>query len=163
MYIANIKCKEFWQAKWLIGVICGFSGSNKEKDSTSSSSSKKRDEKSDKSKEENDQKKDKDTTDGSDTKMKEEKPSKDVQRKQSSFPAPTTTDAVRLKCRELLAAALRVDGKIIDGCASPEELAEELEEAIYAEFKNTDNRYKNRVTRTCHWMSRYIYETDMNL
>lgn len=77
--------------------------------------------------------------------MKEEKPNKDFQRKQASFPAPTTTDAVRLKCRELLAAALRIDGKVIDGCASPEELAEELEEAIYAEFKNTDSRYKNRV------------------
>ncbi|XP_050466007.1 transcription elongation factor S-II isoform X3 [Cataglyphis hispanica] len=122
-----------------------LSGSNKEKDSTSSSSSKKKDEKSDKAKEENDQKKEKDMTDASDIKMKEEKPSKDIQRKQASFPAPTTTDAVRLKCRELLAAALRVDGKVIDGCASPEELAEELEEAIYAEFKNTDNRYKNRV------------------
>lgn len=77
--------------------------------------------------------------------MKEEKPHKDNQRKQSTFPAPTTTDAVRLKCRELLAAALRVDGNTIEGCATPEELAEELEEAIYAEFKNTDNRYKNRV------------------
>lgn len=120
-------------------------GSNKEKDSTSSSSSKKKDEKSEKGKEESDQKKEKDTTDSIDTKVKEEKPSKDIQRKQSSFPAPITTDAVRLKCRELLAAALRVDGKVIDGCASPEELAEELEEAIYAEFKNTDNRYKNRV------------------
>lgn len=47
--------------------------------------------------------------------MKEEKPHKDIQRKQSTFPAPTTTDAVRLKCRELLAAALRVDGNTIDG------------------------------------------------
>lgn len=122
-------------------------GSNKEKDSTSSSSSKKKDEKSDKAKEENDQKKEKDMTDATDIKVKEEKPSKDIQRKQASFPAPTTTDAVRLKCRELLAAALRVDGKVIDGCASPEELAEELEEAIYAEFKNTDNRYKNRVIK----------------
>ncbi|KAL0131113.1 hypothetical protein PUN28_002596 [Cardiocondyla obscurior] len=122
-----------------------FLGSNKEKDSTSSSSSKKKDEKVDKAKEESDQKKEKDTTDSIETKVKEEKPVKDIQRKQSSFPAPTTTDAVRLKCRELLAAALRVDGKVIDGCATPEELAEELEEAIYAEFKNTDNRYKNRV------------------
>lgn len=122
-------------------------GSNKEKDSTSSSSSKKKDEKSDKGKEESDQKKEKDMTDATDIKMKEEKSSKDIQRKQASFPAPTTTDAVRLKCRELLAAALRVDGKVIDGCASPEELAEELEEAIYAEFKNTDNRYKNRVIK----------------
>lgn len=31
------------------------------------------------------------------------------------------------------------------GCASAEELAEELEEAIFSEFKNTDMRYKNRV------------------
>lgn len=31
------------------------------------------------------------------------------------------------------------------GCAAPEELAEELEEAIYQEFRNTDMRYKNRV------------------
>ncbi|XP_072745248.1 transcription elongation factor S-II isoform X3 [Anoplolepis gracilipes] len=121
-----------------------LSGSNKEKDSTSSSSTKKKDEKSDKGKEESDQKKEKDTTDSADVKVKEEKPSKDIQRKQASFPAPTTTDAVRLKCRELLAAALRIDEKVT-GCATPEELAEELEEAIYAEFKNTDNRYKNRV------------------
>ncbi|EFN68743.1 Transcription elongation factor A protein 1 [Camponotus floridanus] len=122
-----------------------FLSGSKEKDSTSSSSSKKKDEKSDKGKEENDQKKEKDTTDAADVKVKEEKPNKDIQRKQATFPAPTTTDAVRLKCRELLIAALRVDGKVIDSCASPEELAEELEEAIYGEFKNTDNRYKNRV------------------
>jgi len=122
-------------------------GSNKEKDSTLSSSSKKKDEKPDKTKEESDQKKEKDTMDTVDIKVKEEKSVKDIQRKQASFPAPTTTDAVRLKCRELLAAALRIDGKVIDGCASPEELAEELEEAIYAEFKNTDNRYKNRVIK----------------
>lgn len=49
-----------------------------------------------------------------------------------------------------MAAALRVDGGQIEGCASPEELAEELEEAIYAEFRNTDNRYKNRV-RNSFW------------
>lgn len=35
--------------------------------------------------------------------------------------------------------------EIPEGCASPEELAEELEEAIYQEFRNTDMRYKNRV------------------
>lgn len=92
-----------------------------------------------------------------DVKIKEEKPNKDIQRKQSSFPAPTTTDAIRLKCRDLLATALRVDGKIIDGCASPEELAEELEEAIYAEFKNTDNRYKNRVISFFHYFPRKYF------
>lgn len=125
-----------------------FLGPNKDgKESSSSSSSKKKDEKLDKVKEEGEQKKDKeDKTDGGESKSRDDKNNKDSQRKQqASFPAATTTNAVRLKCRELLAAALRVDGGAIEGCASPEELAEELEEAIYAEFKNTDNRYKNRV------------------
>lgn len=63
---------------------------------------------------------------------------------QASFPPQSnTTDAVRLKCRELLAQALKVEGQ--ESCGSPEELAEELEECIFQEFKNTDNRYKNRV------------------
>ena len=78
-------------------------------------------------------------------KVKEEKSSKDDKKKQTSFPAPSTTDAVRLKCRELLANSLRVDGQSFEGCATPEELSEELEDAIYQEFKNTDNKYKNRV------------------
>lgn len=66
--------------------------------------------------------------------------------RQTSFPATSTmTDAVRLKCREMLANAIRVDGEPPEGCPSPEELAEELEECIYMEFKNTDMRYKNRV------------------
>lgn len=33
----------------------------------------------------------------------------------------------------------------MEGCATPEELAEELEECIFQEFHNTDNRYKNRI------------------
>lgn len=33
----------------------------------------------------------------------------------------------------------------MEGLASPEELADELEEAIFNEFKNTDSKYKNRV------------------
>ncbi|KAF5282714.1 hypothetical protein FQR65_LT02711 [Abscondita terminalis] len=61
-------------------------------------------------------------------------------------PANTgTTDAVRIKCKEMLVAALSVDSDEFEGCASAEELAEELEEAIYQEFKNTDMRYKNRI------------------
>lgn len=65
---------------------------------------------------------------------------------QSTFPTSsgTMTDAVRLKCREMLANALKVD-PTPEGCPEPEELAEELEEAIYAEFRNTDMKYKNRV------------------
>ncbi|XP_055906777.1 transcription elongation factor S-II [Eupeodes corollae] len=65
---------------------------------------------------------------------------------QSAFPSSsgTLTDAVRLKCREMLANALKVD-PTPEGCPEPEELAEELEEAIHAEFRNTDMKYKNRV------------------
>lgn len=63
--------------------------------------------------------------------------------KQTSFPATNTmTDAVRLKCREMLTNAIKVHGDIPEGCPSAEELADELEECIYAEFNNTDMRYK---------------------
>lgn len=66
--------------------------------------------------------------------------------KQTSFPATSTmTDAVRLKCREMLATAIKVHGDVPEGCPSAEELADELEECIYAEFNNTDMRYKNRI------------------
>lgn len=62
------------------------------------------------------------------------------------FPTPSTTDAVRLKCRDLLITALKTDEQQdLGGCATIEELADELEDAIYSEFKNTDARYKNRV------------------
>lgn len=71
---------------------------------------------------------------------------KDRNKIQSSFPPSSTmTDAVRLKCREMLSTAIKMGGEPQEGCPSPEELAEELEECIYMEFKNTDNRYKNRV------------------
>ncbi|KAF7269226.1 RNA polymerase II elongation factor [Rhynchophorus ferrugineus] len=85
---------------------------------------------------------------------KEEKPKKEEREKEkdrklpSSFPpSSNTTDSVRLKCREMLASAITTDSTSEDfeGCASAEELAQELEEAIFAEFKNTDMRYKNRV------------------
>lgn len=66
--------------------------------------------------------------------------------KQTSFPATSTmTDAVRLKCREMLATAIKAHGEVPEGCPSAEELADELEECIYAEFNNTDMRYKNRI------------------
>lgn len=71
---------------------------------------------------------------------------KDKSVSQSSFPSNSggsMTDAIRIKCKEMLAAALKTDDP--EMCASAEELAEELEEAIYLEFRNTDMRYKNRV------------------
>lgn len=75
---------------------------------------------------------------------------KDRSKHQSSYPAPSSNslaDAVRIKCREMLANAIKVEteGEIPEGCGSPEELAEELEDCIFQEFKNTDMRYKNRV------------------
>lgn len=100
----------------------------------------------------------KDTSANSSSKSKESKDSEEIkapeekerekERKQSvSFPPSNTTDSVRLKSRELLANALR-QGKSsedLEGLASPEELAEELEEAIFNEFRNTDSKYKNRI------------------
>lgn len=83
----------------------------------------------------------------SDSNKKDEK-DKDRQKvHQTSFPnsSGTMTDAVRIKCREMLAVAIKMEGEQPEGCPSPEILAEELEDAIYAEFKNTDMRYKNRV------------------
>lgn len=72
---------------------------------------------------------------------------KEEKKKQTSFPPCNTADSVRIKCRELLAAAIKgnSDSEQVDGCASPEELAEELEEAIFNEFRNTDTKYKNRI------------------
>lgn len=89
-------------------------------------------------------------TNGSSSKSEKSEKSKESKSKiPTSFPAPSsssTTDAVRLKCREMLTSALKIEGsEYPEGCAQPEELAEELEEAIYNEFRNTDMRYKNRI------------------
>ncbi|XP_045470366.1 transcription elongation factor S-II [Harmonia axyridis] len=107
-----------------------LSSSTPSKQSSSSSSSKPKKEKEKKS-------------------SKDEKESPKEKKIMSQFPPASThvtTDAVRLKCREMLAGAIRTDtSEDFEGCASPEELAEELEEAIFSEFKNTDMKYKNRV------------------
>lgn len=100
----------------------------------------------------------KSSTNGSNKKNESKKDERDKERnssgsgsgsssfKQTSFPATSTmTDAVRLKCREMLANAIKAQGETPEGCPSPEELADELEECIYVEFNNTDMRYKNRV------------------
>lgn len=57
--------------------------------------------------------------------------------KQTSFPSSSssTIDAVRLKCREMLMNAIKTDGETPEGCSSAEELAEELEDSIFVEFK----------------------------
>lgn len=80
-------------------------------------------------------------------KSKEEREKEKDKKLQTTFPPSSgnKVDAVRLKCREMLVGALRVDDEEFEGCASVEELAEELEEAIYSECRNTDMRYKNRI------------------
>ncbi|KAM9040018.1 transcription elongation factor A protein 1-like [Sarcophilus harrisii] len=63
-----------------------------------------------------------------------------------SFPrAPSTSDWVRIKCREMLAAALRTGDDYIAIGADVEELAAQIEEAVYQELRNRDIKYKNRV------------------
>lgn len=96
----------------------------------------------------------KESTSSSKQKSKDEEKKSEKEREKekdkklpSSFPpqSTNTTDAVRLKCREMLVSALKVDDEEFEACASVDELAEELEESIYQEFRNTDMRYKNRV------------------
>ncbi|EPQ02127.1 Transcription elongation factor A protein 1, partial [Myotis brandtii] len=66
----------------------------------------------------------------------------------SSFPrAPSTSDSVRLKCREMLAAALRTGDKFNDYIAigaDEEELGSQIEEDIlYMKYKN---RVRSRIS-----------------
>jgi transcription elongation factor S-II len=63
----------------------------------------------------------------------------------ASFPPTSTTDSVRLKCRELLMVAIKGDGAYPDGSNDPESLAERLEEEIFKEVRNTEFKYKNRI------------------
>lgn len=62
----------------------------------------------------------------------------------SSCTAAHTSDPTRLKCRELIANALKVTVGL-DGMGDPENIAGHIEEYIFNEFENTDTKYKNRV------------------
>ncbi|XP_062247441.1 transcription elongation factor A protein 2 [Platichthys flesus] len=67
----------------------------------------------------------------------------------TSFPpAPVTTDSVRNKCRELLAAALQSDDDHKTFGVDCYHLAAQIEEHIlyiFQEFKSTDIKYKTRL------------------
>lgn len=58
--------------------------------------------------------------------------------------APSTHDPVRIKCRELLANALKIECNVVSS-SSPDDLAAHVEEYIFQEFNNTDSKYKARV------------------
>nr|XP_057935044.1 transcription elongation factor A protein 1 isoform X2 [Doryrhamphus excisus] len=64
----------------------------------------------------------------------------------NTFPrAPSTSDSIRIKCREMLANALQTGDDYIAIGADCDELGAQIEECIFQEFKNTDMKYKNRV------------------
>lgn len=70
--------------------------------------------------------------------------------RQVTFPKVSTTgDEVRLKCREMLANALKPDatteGNDTDIFFDHVELGNAIEEHIFREFKDTNPRYKTRV------------------
>ncbi|XP_074139512.1 transcription elongation factor A protein 1-like [Sminthopsis crassicaudata] len=65
-----------------------------------------------------------------------------------AFPrAPSTSGSVPIKCRELLAAALRTGGDYFAIGADVEELGAQIEEAVYQELRNRDMKYQNRLRR----------------
>ncbi|XP_039153372.1 transcription elongation factor S-II [Drosophila simulans] len=51
---------------------------------------------------------------------------------------------VRMKCREMLAAALK-SGPMPPGCGDPHDKAAQLEDAIYGELSSCQVKYKNRI------------------
>nr|XP_015921162.1 transcription elongation factor S-II isoform X2 [Parasteatoda tepidariorum] len=63
--------------------------------------------------------------------------------KQTTFPAETS-NSVRIKCRELLAASLKVDEQE-DDFGNPDDLGAKIEDCIFEEFGDTNMKYKNRV------------------
>lgn len=73
-------------------------------------------------------------------------PGKTLMRQDSE--ASITNDPVRIKCRELLATSLVLDDDVkarIPNAQCPKELAAKIEDSIYLEFKNTDQKYKARI------------------
>ncbi|XP_078319207.1 transcription elongation factor A protein 1-like isoform X2 [Crassostrea virginica] len=60
--------------------------------------------------------------------------------------ASITNDPVRIKCRELIASSLQLDeDSNIPNAQCPIELGAKIEDSIFLEFKNTDQKYKARV------------------
>lgn len=74
--------------------------------------------------------------------------------KKPAVSIPADGDGIRTKCREMLSAALstplpdsfaNADDMDFGELGDPELIAQKIEECIFREFKNVDNRYKNRV------------------
>merc|ERR1719509_449143 len=55
-------------------------------------------------------------------------------------------DQVRMQCRNLLATAVKGDGTMPEGeCGDPDELATALETAIFSQYNQTNQKYKNQI------------------
>jgi len=64
----------------------------------------------------------------------------------SSSSSLATSDSLRLKCREMLTNALRGVGEMPDGVVCmPDALGDQLEDAIFSEFRSTSAQYKTRI------------------
>jgi len=73
--------------------------------------------------------------------------SNEKQPRQLSFPSNTTNE-VRLKCRQLLADALKLQPNLEEkeeAFFDVEDLASKIEDCIFKEFKDTNMKYKNRI------------------
>ncbi|KAG1704730.1 Transcription elongation factor A protein 1 [Nymphon striatum] len=70
----------------------------------------------------------------------------DDQSKQTAFPkkGSDTSDAIRLKCREMLTNALKFED-MPDDALDPDDVAAQLEDEIFAQFKDVNMKYKNRI------------------
>jgi len=80
---------------------------------------------------------------------KEEKKREEKPVKESSTPSRGNynLDEVRSSCRKLLLNAIKGEGELPEGCSDEkcQDIATDLEEAIYAQFKQTNPKYKNQV------------------
>jgi len=86
-----------------------------------------------------------------DTEKKEpEKPKVEAKKEPSKPPQATKSnisgDQVRMSCRNLLTTAIKGDGVMPEGvCGDPEELATALESAIFTQYNQTNQKYKNQI------------------
>jgi len=89
----------------------------------------------------------------SDKKEKEKKEEKkSVEKKETPKPAHSSRpgfsgDEVRSRCRDLLLGAIRGEGGLPEGCTEEkcQDIATSLEEAIFSQFKQTNQKYKNQI------------------
>lgn len=84
-------------------------------------------------------------------KKEHEKPKEEVKKDKRVEAKPASKsnisgDLARMQCRNLLATAVKGDGTMPDGdCGDPDELATALETAIFSQYNQTNQKYKNQI------------------